>query len=139
MINQGFTVIPSGLINGGFAFLSIDTDTGSIAYSAQVDYGIWPIKKTFSVPLSSYLVPPEDLKTSFVKAVGQTIFFGPVALDVVSLTPSVAIVGISVLDKNISGTANLDLTGEFLKLVSASVQVSAYGLNLNIQLQKEDK
>ena len=135
-ITENLAIASDGRITGGSGTVIIDP-AGEVYYSGVVTYCMWFVHGSQTVPQASYPVPPADLQSSFLTAVGQTITFGPVILTVLSLSPGVATMSINVQGQNISGTAVLDTSGPVIQLQSASVNATVPVLgDVTINVQK---
>lgn len=131
--NEKYTIEPVGAVKGGDASYTADLEGGAIAYSAAIKVGYWPAIVSKQVS-GSLTVDPKLLKSSAIQNVGDTV-----KIDVVNFTCSkifqgTATVNMTVDGQDMYGTAQLDITGEYLKVIGLQAQAKVSVFNLNIQL-----
>lgn len=134
MQTQDFVIESNGAVKGGSVSYQADLSTGDVSYQAQIQVGFAFIKKTFPAQ-GKYKVDPEDLKSSKITKVGDTLAVGNVSFTALSVSPGRAQVGIHVFGQNMSGVAELDTSGEYIKLRSAKATANVLAMNLTVDIE----
>lgn len=126
-------VIPHDNITGGNFQYNLDTDTGDVSYTYDIEGSI------FFVPISykgqgSVKVDPKLLVSANLK-IGQEIVFGIFSLTVKSVSNGKATCDIKVVNSDISesGEALLDVSGQFVDLLTISANGTVKGFNEQIE------
>lgn len=127
---QKFVVIPDGVIKGGEADYSFDSDAGTILYNCEIDLPFWRSKKYSG----TYHINPDTLRSEKFWKLGNTVLIGPATFTVNLAKPSSALVSLSIVDKEVTGTIRLDTSQEFAKIVQVSGVGQMVGISYNIIL-----
>lgn len=131
---ENFKVVPSGVIKDGQASVTVDSNSGSVSYTASVKYGVAFFSSTYVVPPGTYSVPPADLLSSVIKSVGQVLAFGPVTLTVESISAKSCVVDMVINGQGATGKATLDTSQQLLQVISGSFQGKVLGMNVNVNI-----
>jgi len=132
--SQKFSISKSGVVRGGEASYSADTDTGEINYNYEIDKP-WPLSPITGA--DKYSANPQELLSSFFKNVGDKLTIGPVTFTATVIVPGETDVSITIEGKNIQGSAVLDTSGTYFKIRSLTATGSVYGFTVNLQLTPE--
>lgn len=116
---QDFTIRANGVIKGGNAFYSLDTDTGETTYQGVVFMPRFvPNKK---IGPSVYRIDDVKLLSS-LRNVGDSVVAGPLTFKVTQLVTERLMTDVYLNGEN-CGTATFDAAQEFLRLVFISVHI----------------
>lgn len=133
---QNFSVKPKGLVKGGTASYEANLNTGVIKYDAAVKVGLtsW-MSHTYTFS-GQYCVSPEILLSSSAKGVGMELFIGNVSFKVLSTTPQTALVSMEIAGQPMRGTALLDISGQYLRVIQMDAVVTVIGKDLELHLEQ---
>lgn len=132
--SQKFSVSKSGVVRGGDASYSADLDTGMIDYSYSIKKP-WPLSPIEGS--SRYLADPQELLSSFFKKSGDKLTIGPVTFTATTIVPGETDVEIAIEGLNMTGSAVLDTSGTYFKILKINASGSMYGFSINLQLNPE--
>ena len=133
---KNFTILKNGLIRGGQVSYELDPATGLISYSGFVYVGVGFFSKKVDVNPSGkpFQVKTEELLSANVKP-GYKVPVGNVFFLVDTVTGSVASVEAHVTGQPIDGVGTLDVSGQYVALLSLDAKAKVYGMSLTIQVR----
>lgn len=135
--SESYSITREGLIDGGTLTYSADTDKGLVTLAGEIDAGPFSIIKEHLPPGPYPFTPSQLLSTAFA-AVGATPSVGPANFEVVQVQQAVATVKItSVTGQQVSGTASVDISAEYVKLIGANLTVTVSGHTVNAVLTRK--
>lgn len=120
---------PNGNITGGYFQYSFDDKQGVISYNGQLNYSFMWGTIRGSLPLNGeQAIDPNLLQSANVK-VGEKLTFGPLQIDVMSISDQKANCNVTVQAGGApaSGVAILDLSAPEIVLLSLNAQGSFMG------------
>lgn len=136
VIFKKFSLLPDGNhVLGGEASYSLDTDAGSLQWAASVNVSVFFFHKQFTQS-GVIKIDPKQLKPSNFQK-GQRLNFGPVIIDVLSVSGGIGKAKISVQTPDVQevGDAYFDMSGEYIQLKSldATGTVKGFGVRLDLE------
>lgn len=130
-MKQTFSVVPQGLIEGGQVDFSADEKTGMIDFEETIIAGIGPFTQTDShqgeFKIEPSLLLSENIKPRMKWTVGVVTIF------IVDKTK--ATVSVNSPDMQMSGEAELDLSGEFIFINGVKLTGTAKGQSITLELK----
>ncbi len=135
MISQILKVIPQGLVESGSVSLTVDTDTGLIDFNESIVGGIGPFTDTDAH--SGELKIDPTLLLSKKILTGMKMSTGVATMYVSQIADGKATVNISLASPNIqmSGTAELDLSGEYIAIDHVLLTGTVSGDAVTLELE----
>lgn len=133
-----FVLLPDGNhVTGGEAQYSLDTDKGTLEWSASASVSVFFFSKTLASSGVEKVDPKSLLSASF--HVGQVIKIGPVTAVVESIAGGVGTAAVTVEADGIHevGTAQFDMTKEYVSLIGIAESGTIRGFSINLNLQAE--
>ena len=135
--SESYTVSHEGIIDGGTITYSADTDAGLVTLSGEVDAGPFSIIKEH-LPPGPYPFTASELLSAAFSSVGSTPSVGPANFKVTQIQQTVATVEItSVTGQQVTGSAVLDISAEFVKLIGANILATVAGRTVNVVLTRK--
>lgn len=131
---EKYKINGSGLLEGGNIEYKVDLDSGVVTCDGSVKVGVGFFAKTEPI-LASYTIPPSDLLSPAASAVGKVVDIGPAHMTVTHVDGNVATVSV-VLDGLGTGTACLDISNQYLKLISMNANLKYSGVSVTASLQR---
>jgi hypothetical protein len=132
---RNFKVMQNGLVQGGFASYLLSPSTGQIIYRASIRVGKWFLTKTYENH-GTYQIDPTLLNPTNI-TVGKVLTIGDLQMKVMSLAQNTAIVSISIIGQDATGTAILSLVTNVVALQALDATVKVLGMSLVIGLRQE--
>lgn len=130
-----FKVLPNGLVQGGMASYFLDAAKGLINYRASIRVGKWFLSKTYESQVTYQADPTLLNPTNLV--VGKVITIGSLQMKVVSLAQNSALVALTVVGQNATGTAILLTNLPVVTLKSLDATVNVFGMDLVLGLRQD--
>lgn len=115
-------------IQSGKISLNYTPDDEKFTYDGHVKVKIGFISK--NIPFSEVISIPRDIMRSSALTVGSVIEFKGVKVEVISNDGSTALVNFE--EEDVKGKANLDVTGEYIDVISINAKASVQGFMLKI-------
>ena len=138
MINQNFTVVPQGLIESGTVSLQIDTATGEVGLQYDIKAGVLMFSKDVAGSQSLVLDPTLLLSQNIKPGLSMTV--GGVYLTFSGVVPGVsASAAIKVMSSDVTanGNAQLDLSGQYIKILGLTMSGTADGEPVTVVLEPQ--
>jgi hypothetical protein len=131
VIKQTLTAVPQGIIQSGSVNVSADEITGLVDFNASVLAGVWVMSKTVAesdeIKIDPSLLLSVNLKPGLALKIGNTTINvgedGACALAVNSP------------DMTLTGTAQLDLTGEYLYIEHIVLQGTVQANDVTLEFK----
>lgn len=137
--SETFAVSKEGLIDGGTITYTADTDTGLVTLAGEVDAGPFSIIKEH-LPAGPYPFTASQLLSADFATVGATPAVGPASFKVTQIQQTVATVQITgVTGQQVSGSAVLDISAEYVKMIGANITATVAGHTVNVVLNRSSK
>lgn len=131
MIKQTFSVVPHGLIESGQVDFSADEKTGLIDFEETIVAGIGPFTTTDQHQGEFKIEPTLLLSTSIKPGMKMQVSF----VEIYIKDKTTATVSINAPDMQLSGEAELDLTGEYLFINGVVLNGSVKGQSITLELK----
>lgn len=134
---EKYSIAKSGLIDSGWVTYTLNTDTGIINYAGDVKAGPFSIIDE-TIPAGEYTVDPSCLISATLSKVGTTLPIGPALFTITEVDQNMANCKFLVAGENqVEGTAVLDLSSQYVKVLSVNATAILKGHNLNLILTRE--
>lgn len=134
MIRQILNVVEHGLIEEGQVIINADEKTGLIDASETVVVGLGPFATTQKASQELKLDPSLMLSKSIQPGMKWTV--GPVKIEIIN--KSQALIQFVQGDDHLSGKADLDLSGQYLKVLHVNAVGTVHGMDVQLELQHQD-
>ena len=135
---ETYEIQHEGLIDSGFITYTADTDSGVLSYSGDVKAGPFSIINEplppSGTPGSYTINPSELLSANFSKVGGAPVTVGPLTLTVTQIQQTVATVSFTVAGAQATGSAVLDISAEFVKIIGVNANATVEGHTVNLVL-----
>lgn len=139
LLFKKFTILPSadGRVTGGRLQYSLDVENGSVVWQGEISVKVWLFPITKELPESVIKIDPEILRSTNIQ-VGTKITFGPLTVQVMAVQDNLATANISVQAPDIdeSGSAQFDLSGEYVNLKCFDTHGKAEGYDIALSVME---
>lgn len=132
--NQHYIIKPSGIVKGGTAQYTLDTDKAAVEYQAEITVGFLFVTKTYKKS-GTYALLPKDLLSENLRTPGRVIMIQNVRFTVLKVdTLNRSVVAVEVLGERMSGTATFGTAKQYAELFSLNAKATVSGVNVNLAL-----
>jgi hypothetical protein len=131
---ESYKILGNGLLEGGVVAYSANLNTGMVVVTGQVKVGVGFFAKNEPFT-ANYILPMADLLSTAADTVGKKVDIGPADLIVSHIDGTIATVDV-VLDGLGTGHGVLDISSQYLKLVSLTANIKYSGIAVTASLQR---
>lgn len=137
LLFKKFTILPSadGRVTGGRLQYSLDAENGSVVWQGEISVKVWLFPVTKQLPESVIKIDPGILLSASIQ-VGTKITFGPLTVEITAIEDQLATASISVhaADIDEAGSAQFDLSGEYVSLNRFDTHGKAEGYDITLSV-----
>lgn len=112
-----FDIVPNGIIKGGNFEYEFHADKRLLTYKSVIKVGKWGMSKSFDAA-GHQNIEPEQLESAKYNTVGAKIEFANLKGTITKVGHMVAHAQISMNDMEVSGTAQFDISGKYVALIT---------------------
>lgn len=131
MLNQTLKVVPHGLIQSGQVAISADEKTGLLDFNELIVAGWGPFTKNLANQGELKIDPSLLLSKNIKVGMKWTVGFVTIQIEKANQASVVYLNG----EDSASGMADLDLSGDYLKIVHVNMTGTVEGQDIQLELQ----